>query len=641
MLVQRLISLTVHYLIDAEATREGVKLKFFNPSTDAWEEVFDRDYRPYFFIPHPLTQKDQEILDGLRAKTRLEEKRDLFTGRTVKVTRVEIEVSSDSRRVSDSFEKSWEGEVPIVLGYAYDRGLTFGAQHSIRGKRVKTLFEVSEKTRQRFEEEFSGIRDADPAKYDLLERWFSLCSQPVPEVTPERLGISGRMDPEQRYLAFMLSRVANLPVPMAYSSHQVSTWIRSILHNHLRRNNILIPTSKELRRSETKRRVQGALTFPPETGVHFNTVVVDFHSLYPSLIDAYNLSHETIDCPHKECQNNKVPGLEHCVCRRRRGVYSVLVGSLKDLRVRWYKPLASDKNVSSDERRLAQATSQLLKLILVSSYGVTVRIHGLARPSLAESITAYGRYSLQTSMDVAKEGGLHPIYGDTDSLFLDDPGEEQVEWLIRIVKERLHLDLAVDERYSVCVLPRAMKAYFGIKRDGTADVKGVTAIKSNSPTFIQNVFRDCVKEMADVKNQAHYVEAKGRIQRVVKNAIEDLKTGKVPLEDLEYQVEIHEDPVEKKGEKVLHQPYQCAVQLIDSGKQVQKGATVYFVKAKPFQYRGRTFTVKPTEHVRGFHEVNVDDYVRNLRTALNQTFKPMDIRFNEDEERKVTLADFI
>ncbi len=641
MLVQRLISLTVHYLMDAEAAGEGVKLKFFSPSTDAWEEVLDRDYRPYFFVPHPLTQKDRAILDGLRAKTRVEDKRDLFTGRAVKVTRVELEVSSDPRQGSESFERSWEGEVPVVLGYVYDRALTFGAQHSIRGKRIETLFEVSEKARRRFEEEFSGIRDSDPVKYSLLERWFSLCSQPVPEVAPERLGIGGRVEPEQYYLAFMLSRVANLPVPMAYSSRQVSTWIRSILHSYLRRNNILIPASKELRRGETKSRVQGALTFPPETGVHFNTVVVDFHSLYPSLIDAYNLSHETIDCPHEECQNNKVPGLEHSVCRRRRGVYSVLIGSLRDLRVRWYKPLANDKNVSSDERRLAQATSQLLKLILVSSYGVTVRIHGLARPSLAESITAYGRYSLQTTWDIAKEMGLHPIYGDTDSLFLDDPGEEQVERLIRMVKERLHLDLAVDERYSVCVLPRAMKAYFGIRKDGTPDVKGVTAIKSNSPSFIQNVFRDCVKEMADVKNQAHYVEAKGRVQRVVRNAIEDLKGGKVPLQELEYQVEVHEDPVEKRGEKVLHQPYQCAVQLIDSGKQVKKGATVNFVKVKPFQYLGRTFTVKPTEHVRGFYEVNVDDYVRNLRTALNQTFKPMDIRFSEDEERKVTLADFI
>jgi DNA polymerase elongation subunit (family B) len=627
--------------MDAEATGEGVKLIFFSPSTGAWEDVVDSDFRPYFFVPHPLTEKDLEILGGLRATTRVEEKRDLFTDQTVKVTRVELEVSSDPRRVSEGFERSWEGEVPVVLGYVYDRGLTFGAQHSVRGKQIETLFEVSGEARQRFEEEFSDVRDSDPVKYGLLERWFSLCSQPVPEVAPERLGIGEKVDPEKYYLAFMLSRVANLPVPLAYSSRQVSTWIRSILHNHLRRNNILIPASKELRRGETKRRVQGALTFPPETGVHFNTVVVDFHSLYPSLIDAYNLSHETIDCPHEECQNNKVPGLEHCVCRRRRGVYSVLIGALRDLRVRWYNPLANDKNVSSEERRLAQATSQLLKLILVSSYGVTVRIHGLARPSLAESITAYGRHSLKTSWDIAKEGGLHPIYGDTDSLFLDDPGEEQVERLIRIVKERLRLDLAVDERYSVCVLPRAMKAYFGIKRDGTSDVKGVTAIKSNSPAFIQNVFRDCVKEMADVKNQAHYVEAKGRVQRVVKNAIEDLKAGKVPLEDLEYQVEVHEDPAEKKAEKVLHQPYQCAVQLIDSGKQVKKGVTVNFVKVKPFQYGGRNFTVKPTEHVKGFHEVNVDDYVRNLRTALNQTFKPMNIRFSEDEERRVTLADFI
>jgi DNA polymerase elongation subunit (family B) len=82
---------------------------------------------------------------------------------------------------------------------------------------------------------------------------------------------------------------------------------------------------------------------------------------------------------------------------------------------------------ASEERRQAEAISQLLKLILVSAYGVTVRIHGLAR-SLAESIMAYGRYSLQTTWEMAKEGGLHPVYGDTDSLFLDNPDESQVEW---------------------------------------------------------------------------------------------------------------------------------------------------------------------------------------------------------------------
>jgi len=630
-----------HYLINAEPIREGVKLIFFDPSTNTLEEVENQDYRPYFFIPHPMSQREQETIEELNVKTRVEEKKELFTDQTIKVTRVELEASSDSKRISEKFEKSWEGEVPHILGYAYDRGLIFGAQHHTQGVRIEPIVQIPEKAKQQFEERFSDVVETDPEKYALLERLFSLCSQPVPEISPEQLGIRGNVDSERYYLAFMLSRVANLPVPQAYTSRHVSAWIKSLLHNHLRRNNILIPTARELRRGETKRSVQGALTFPPEAGVHFNTIVVDFESLYPSIIDAYNLSHETIDCPHMECQDNRVPGLEHHVCRQRRGVYSVLIGALKDLRIHWFKPLTRDKAIPAEERLLAQATSQLLKLILVSSYGVTIRIHGLARPSLAESITAYGRHSLQSTWDLATEGGLHPIYGDTDSLFLDDPDEEAVDLLIQTVKERLRLDLAVDERYSVCVLPRAMKAYFGIRRDGTPDIKGVTAIKSNSPQFIQEVFRNCVKEMAEVKNREDFETTKDQIQGIVRDAITDLKAGRFSLRDLEYSVELHEDPQEKIAEQVFHQPYQCALQLIDAGQRVQRGDIVRFVKIKPFPYVGRTFTVKPTQQVRDMQEVNVEDYVRNLRTALNQTFKPMDIQFGEEAEGRVTLSDFL
>jgi DNA polymerase elongation subunit (family B) len=630
-----------HYLINAEPIREGVKLIFFNPSTNTLEKLKTQDYRPYFFISHPMNRREQETIEELNVKIKVEEKKELFTNQTIKVTRVELEASSNSKQISDKFEKSWEGEVPHILSYAYDRGLVFGAQHNTQGDRIETIFQIPEKGKQKFEERFSEVVETDPEKYELLERLFSLCSQPVPEISLEKLGIMGKVDSERYYLAFMLSRVANLPVPQAYTSRRVSEWIKSLLHNHLRRNNILIPTSRELRRGETKRRVQGALTFPPEAGVHFNTIVVDFESLYPSLIDTYNLSHETIDCFHTECQDNKVPGLEHHVCHQRRGVYSVLIGALKDLRIHWFKPLAKDKTIPNKERLLAQATSQLLKLILVSSYGVTIRIRGLARPSLGGSITAYGRYSLQSTWDIAMEGGLHPIYGDTDSLFLDNPDDEDVDSLIQTVKERLRLDLAVDERYSVCVLPRAMKAYFGIRRDGTHDIKGVTAIKSNSPRFIQKVFMDCIKEMREVNNQEDFEKVKGQIQGIVRDAITNLKAGRVSLRDLEYSVELHEDPEEKIAEQVFHQPYQCALQLIDSGQRVQRRDVVRFVKVKPFSYQGRTFTVKPTEHVRNVQEINVEDYMRNLRTALNQTFKPMDLQFGVEVEGRVTLSDFL
>jgi DNA polymerase I len=268
-------------------------------------------------------------------------------------------------------------------------------------------------------------------------------------------------------------------------------------------------------------------------------------------------------------------------------------------------------------------------------------MRGLARHSLAESITAYGRYSLQTTWDIAKERNLHPIYGDTDSLFLDDPSEEQVKWLIRMVKERLRLDLAVDEWYSVFVLPNAMKSYFGIRRDGTSNLKGLTAIKSNSPLFIQEVFKDCVKEIAKVENQPDFEEAKKRIQKIVDEAIKDLRTGAVPLKDLEYSVELHEDPRKTIRDKTWHQPYQCAIQLIDSGQSVQRRDIVKFVKVKPFPYREKTFTVKPTEQIKNLHEVNVEDYIRNLRTALNQTFKPMDLHITGETGKKTSLSDFL
>jgi DNA polymerase I len=66
----------------------------------------------------------------------------------------------------------------------------------------------------------------------------------------------------------------------------------------------------------------------PEAGIHFNNVVVDFESMYPSLIDRYNLSYETIDCSHKEEEKIMVPRTEHHACTKRSllGTHWILEG---------------------------------------------------------------------------------------------------------------------------------------------------------------------------------------------------------------------------------------------------------------------------------------------------------------------------
>ncbi|MEM2914418.1 MAG: DNA polymerase domain-containing protein [Candidatus Bathyarchaeia archaeon] len=631
--------MNIWYLLDGIFEEDTIILQLFNPNSEEIRRIQDKTYRPYFLINNPLSIQDQEILRNTVVKTNNVEKIDLFTRKTRVMTRIETNTATQFASISKMFKEKWEDEVPHLLSYVYDQRLIFCAPYILEGNKLKITLIINESI-ERFREQFSNVKLSDPEKYEMLEYWFMLCSQPIPQIPLKILGIHETIDYEKIYLAFLLSRVANIPLSEAFSNRQVSTWIKSIIHFYLRKKNILIPRSSELRKGQNVHPVPGALTYQPKAGTYFGTVVVDFESLYPSLIDSYNLSYETIDCEHETCSGNRVPKEEHYVCKKRRGVYSILIGALKDLRIHWFKPLSKDLTVSNEERMLAAASSNLLKLILVASYGVTVRIHGLAQPALAESITAFGRYALRRSWLLAEEEGLKPLYGDTDSLFLDEPSEDGLKTLIQKVKDELHLDLAVDKVYSICVLPRAMKAYFGIKKDGTVDIKGLTAIKSSSPPFIRNVFMDCVKELATVKNWAEFEVAKKNIRQIVKRAVSNLQSGKVQLEDLVYSTKLHFDISDKTSkEEVYHQPYQCAIQLVDAQKKIHSGDVVSFLKVKPFNYRGKTFSVKPIEFVTDFREVNIDDYVRNLKAALSQTFKPMNISF--DEDHKTTLADFI
>ena len=65
------------------------------------------------------------------------------------------------------------------------------------------------------------------------------------------------------------------------------------------------------------------------------------------------------------------------------------------------------------------------------------------------------------------------------------------------------------------------------------------------------------------------------------------------------------------------------------------GSLVSSVKIKPLMYRGKRYTVKPLIFTK-MQEVNIEDYIRNLRSSLDQIFKPMNMFIN-----KVTLADLI
>jgi DNA polymerase elongation subunit (family B) len=153
----------------------------------------------------------------------------------------------------------------------------------------------------------------------------------------------------------------------------VNQWIRGILYFEHRQRNELIPRTDELHDKGTastaavikEKKYRGGEVVEPTPGIHFSVVVLDFASLYPSIIKVHNLSYETINCVHPACrETGKIEGTTHWVCQQRKGLSSLLIGSLRDLRVNYYKHLSKDKTLPGQERQLYNVVSQAIKVIL-------------------------------------------------------------------------------------------------------------------------------------------------------------------------------------------------------------------------------------------------------------------------------------
>jgi len=269
------------YLLDATVTEtNAIKLKFLNVDGKL-EEIIDDKYKPYFLTAYPPTKEEAEIIKYFSGDIETIEKTDLFTGERRTLAKVSWPNPKIASKAARRFRRVWEGEIDFPKSYVYDKGLIFGALCSEDS--LKPILEMPADVKKRFEENFKELEIKDSLKYAQTFHWFTLLLQPIPRLSPEFFGVK-KIDQERVYSTWMLSRIANIPLTEAFSSRHVSDWIKCIIYTHLRRNNILIPTSEELRRGKTPHRVVGALTVSPTPGVYFNTVVCDFESLYTSHI---------------------------------------------------------------------------------------------------------------------------------------------------------------------------------------------------------------------------------------------------------------------------------------------------------------------------------------------------------------------
>jgi DNA polymerase I len=431
-------------------------------------------------------------------------------------------------------------------------------------------------------------------------------------------------------LILVLTRISSMPMEDV-SRQGVSRWIRNFMHREHRRKNMLIPNSQDILATKGKtatqaiikgKKYKGAIVVEPVAGVHFNVAVMDFPSLYPSIIKVWNLGYQSILCPHPECRRNLVPGTPHWVCTRKRALESLLIGSLRDLRVQWYKAKSKDKSLTVELRSWYNITQGALKVILNASYGVFgADSFDLYCPPVAEATAAIGRHSITQILNRAEALGIQVLYGDTDSLFLKNPSREQTEELAHWTERELKMSIDVDKVYRYAVFSSRKKNYLGVLEDGTVDVKGLTGKKKHIPVFIKNAFNQMKDRLAKVKNPAEFEKAKKDIAEIVLERYTRLKRREWEnLKELAFNVVLGEEL--ERYTKTTPQHVKAAKILKESGVELRAGDLISFVKVV------REPRVKPVELVTR-NEVDVEKYVAYLHSTFDQVLDALGLSFDE------------
>jgi len=432
-------------------------------------------------------------------------------------------------------------------------------------------------------------------------------------------------------LILALSRIAHMPMEDV-SRQGVSRWIRNFLYHEHRQRNFLIPNADDILAIKggttttaiiKGKKYKGAIVVDPVPGVHFSVAVMDFASLYPSIIKVYNLGYQTLLCKHEECKTNKVPETTHWICTKKKALESLLIGSLRDLRVKWYKPKSKDKTLPKDLQSWYNVIPSALKVILNASYGVFGSpAFGLYCPPVAEATAAIGRHVITQTIEKAKSLGIEVLYGDTDSLFLKNPSPEQVEIMAEWSKKTMGMELEVEKWYRYAVFSSRKKNYLGILKGGGVDVKGMTGKKRHIPPYIKKAFYALEDRLEQVQSPAEFEEAKKEIKTIIRDRYLRLKQrrwGETP-EELAFHVVLGK-PLDSYT-KTTPQHVKAARLLKKMGYDMKAGDLISFVKVL------KEPRVKPVQ-IASNSEVDVDKYVAYLHSTFDQILDALGLDFDE------------
>ncbi len=454
---------------------------------------------------------------------------------------------------------------------------------------------------------YSTVTGKPATKIDRLDIWRQWDSGDISALTDYALA-DALATMELGEIAFPLlselSTITRMPIfDTAYATS--GQLVESLLMSEAASRNMVIPPrpSGSAVHARMDNPIQGAYVKLPAPGIYDNIAVFDFRGLYPSIICSYNIDPFTLD---REGDSFLSPTNAKFL-KSPKGLIPIVLDSLIDRRVVIKRQLKSADKDSEEYRRLS-ARSHALKILANSFYGYL----GYARSrwysrKCAESVTAWGRMHIQEAEKKAVEAGFTVLYMDTDSLFLllgektRDDALHFLQEINRSLPEKMELELEGFYSRGVFVSKKAeekgaKKKYALLGDDGRIKIRGFELVRRDWSAVAKDTQRSVLE--AILKEGS-----KDRAVSIVREVVDSLRSGEVPLERLAIYTQIKKEPDKYD---ILSPEISAARKARAKGKPIERGSIIGYVITR----NGKSISEK-AEPLEFAQDYDPDYYINN------------------------------
>ncbi|VDK68129.1 unnamed protein product [Litomosoides sigmodontis] len=343
---------------------------------------------------------------------------------------------------------------------------------------------------------------------------------------------------------------------------------------------------KEILRNH-KGQYAGGLVLDPKVGLYDTFVLLlDFNSLYPSIIQEYNICFTTVDMSKKD--KNEMPELP---TDTNEGILPREIRSLVERR-RDVKRIMKSEKLTQQQRQQYDIRQMGLKLTANSMYGCLgfQQSRFYAKP-LAALITAQGREILMHTKDLVEKNGYSVIYGDTDSVMINTGFSERSELQhvkklgndIKKIINHSYKKLEIDvESIFVKLLLLKKKKYAGLTVDLNdekkikREIKGLDIVRRDYSSIVKQIGNEILDIILSVQSQ-NRDEIIDRIYGHLRKLKEDIAQERLEISMFQIFKQLTRKPDEYAN--INTQPHAAVAQRLNAtGKfKFRRGDTVAYI----------------------------------------------------------------